>query len=77
VEGKSVNCSHSNKEYETSDNELNDMQSNIEKAIPLANEHFYHLLPRLDEASRRWEGKVDLFKVELRGRKEPTILHAA
>lgn len=77
MEGKSVNCSHSNKEYETSDKELNDMQSNIEKAISLVNEHFYHLLPRLDEASRRWEGKGRRIKVELRGRKEPRILHAA
>jgi len=52
VEGESVNCSHSNKEYATSDKELNDMQSNIERAISLANEYLYHLLPRLDEASR-------------------------
>lgn len=57
VEGESVKCSNSNKEYETSDNELNDMQSNIKKAVSLANEHFCYLLPRLDEASSHWEGR--------------------
>ena len=57
VEGKSVKCSNSNEEYKASDKELNDMPGHVEKTVSLANEHFHHLLRRLDEANRSWEGK--------------------